>query len=350
MAAPHVADIGSLLRGIAPGEPCGANLEYDSAFLELELVVKGKPEVQYGETIAAATLPDWKSAKAMALALFGRTIDLRVAVMLARALLCVDGLPGFATGLQIVERMLEQYWGGLHPQLDPADDNDPVLRVNTLAALCETGSVLRDLHDAPLVESRAHGRFSLRDVDLATGELDLPEDVEKPALASIEAAFLDVDLNELENMDQALSDAYRSSIRIEQVLTENVGASHALDMSALSRLLKRASDYVHERLGRRAGAADSEGAGAKFSPAADRSNQAGAVPALRRGGVLSRDDLLAMIDEICSYYQQYEPSSPVPLLLQRARRLVNKSFLEILEDLAPDGLNQLHQTNLVKRE
>ena len=57
-----------------------------------------------------------------------------------------------------------------------------------------------------------------------------------------------------------------------------------------------------------------------------------------------------MIDEICSYYAQYEPSSPVPLLLQRARRLVNKSFVEILEDLAPDGLNQLHQANLVKRE
>jgi type VI secretion system protein ImpA len=348
VAALYVVDIGSLCRGITPDEPCGVNLEYDPAFLELELVVKGKPEVQYGDTIAAATPPDWKLAKAMALALFGRTIDLRVAVMLARALLCVDGLAGFATGLQIVERMLEQYWGGLHPQLDPQDDNDPILRVNTLAALCETGCVLRDLHDAPLVESRAHGRFSLRDVDLATGELDLPENVEKPALASIEAAFLDVDLNELENMDQALSDAYRSSIRIEQVLTENVGASHALDMSALSRLLKRASDYVQERRGRRAGAADSEGAGAKFSPAADRSNQA--APTLRRGGVLSRDDLLAMIDEICGYYEQYEPSSPVPLLLQRARRLVNKSFLEILEDLAPDGLNQLHQTNLVKRE
>ena len=40
------------------------------------------------------------------------------------------------------------------------------------------------------------------------------------------------------------------------------------------------------------------------------------------------------------YYERHEPSSPVPLLLKRAKRLVAKDFMEILRDLAPDGVDQ----------
>ncbi len=48
-----------------------------------------------------------------------------------------------------------------------------------------------------------------------------------------------------------------------------------------------------------------------------------------------------MLDKLITYYQQHEPSSPVPILLVRARRLVPKSFLELMEDLAPGGVAQL---------
>ena len=35
-----------------------------------------------------------------------------------------------------------------------------------------------------------------------------------------------------------------------------------------------------------------------------------------------------------------EPSSPVPLFLERAKRLVAKDFLEILADVAPEAITQ----------
>jgi type VI secretion system protein ImpA len=57
--------------------------------------------------------------------------------------------------------------------------------------------------------------------------------------------------------------------------------------------------------------------------------------------VTSRADVIRMLDKINKYYQQYEPSSPVPLLLERAKRLVPKNFFEIMEDLAPEGMAQL---------
>jgi type VI secretion system protein ImpA len=68
----------------------------------------------------------------------------------------------------------------------------------------------------------------------------------------------------------------------------------------------------------------------------------GAVGAVSVSGAINnKTDVINMIDKICDYYASHEPSSPIPLLLRRAQRLVDKSFVEILEDLAPDGVDQL---------
>ncbi|MBE0617668.1 MAG: hypothetical protein IH608_07060 [Proteobacteria bacterium] len=55
----------------------------------------------------------------------------------------------------------------------------------------------------------------------------------------------------------------------------------------------------------------------------------------------SREDVVHLLDKVCDYFRRNEPSSPVPLLLERAKRLVSKSFLEIVRDLAPDGVAQV---------
>ena len=55
----------------------------------------------------------------------------------------------------------------------------------------------------------------------------------------------------------------------------------------------------------------------------------------------SRKDVIRVLDQICSYYDQNEPASPVPLLLKRARKLVEKNFIEIVEDLVPDSAAQI---------
>jgi len=61
----------------------------------------------------------------------------------------------------------------------------------------------------------------------------------------------------------------------------------------------------------------------------------------REREVQSRDDVLAMLDKICSYYERNEPSSPVPLLMQRARRLVTMNFVDLIRDLADKGMPQI---------
>jgi type VI secretion system protein ImpA len=41
---------------------------------------------------------------------------------------------------------------------------------------------------------------------------------------------------------------------------------------------------------------------------------------------------------LCEYYRRHEPSSPIPVLLRRAKRLVSKDFMDIIRDLTPSGI------------
>ena len=66
--------------------------------------------------------------------------------------------------MTVLQRFVETYWEGLHPRLDPADGNDPTMRVNILATLAAP-DVLSTVRATPLISSRTVGRFSYRDVE-----------------------------------------------------------------------------------------------------------------------------------------------------------------------------------------
>jgi type VI secretion system protein ImpA len=88
-------------------------------------------------------------------------------------------------------------------------------------------------------------------------------------------------------------------------------------------------------------AADAGSAGDQRVDDGSPASEMRSVPMPIAGEVHSRDDVVKMLDKICTYYEQNEPSSPVPLLMQRARRLVTMNFMEIMKDLADKGLPQV---------
>jgi type VI secretion system protein ImpA len=57
--------------------------------------------------------------------------------------------------------------------------------------------------------------------------------------------------------------------------------------------------------------------------------------------VTSREDVARLLDRIREYYERHEPSSPLPLLLARCKRLVSASFLDIVRDVAPSAVSQV---------
>jgi hypothetical protein len=75
--------------------------------------------------------------------------------------------------------------------------------------------------------------------------------------------------------------------------------------------------------------------------AADGSVRPAAKGVAVMSGIQTRADVIKALELICDYYRGNEPSSPVPLILQRAQRLVDKDFITIMTDLTPDALKQL---------
>lgn len=59
--------------------------------------------------------------------------------------------------------------------------------------------------------------------------------------------------------------------------------------------------------------------------------------------ITSRQDVIRILDQLCGYYDRNEPASPVPLFLRRAKRLVDKNFFEIMEDVAPESMAQINK-------
>lgn len=332
-------DVDALLLEVDSDAPCGPDLEYDPAFLALEQEALGKPEVQYGETITPAIPPDWKVVRRMAGELLERSRDLRLALHLARASLALSGIPGLAACLALIEGLLDTRWDSVHPLLDADDDNDPTLRINSLAILADSGTLVRELKDATLATLPGLGALTIRMLDIANGEQPPPTGQDKVAISSIEQAIADLDPDKLAASVDALKRALDSVVNIEVILVRQVGSSQALNLDALTRPLRKAHEFLSRQ--QRGGAIETAQGEGEGTAANSPEGTALAARAAASGEIASRDDVVRVLDKLVQYYVRNEPSSPIPILLERARRLVPMNFFEILQDLAPDGVSQL---------
>ena len=342
-------DVDQLSQTLSAENPCGPDLSYDPLFGELERAAQGKAEQQFGDTVIPAEPPQWKVVRDKALLLCQRTKDLRVFVYVVQAELNLTGLPGYADALEVLRKVLADHWQHVHPELDPDDAHDPTLRLNTLRTLV-SAPFLQELREVPLVRSRRLGQFCLRDIQVASGQAPAPaneEDAELPNLATIEAAFLDADGDELQSTLTAVGRALDSLQQLDSFLESTVQGAATPDFAPLRSILSTLQQTLNEQAARRGlgdfaadGAADGANAeaatGADDSIAAVTPAPAASVPQ----GIQRREDVIRMLDEICDYFRRHEPSSPVPILLQRAKNLVSKDFMEILRDLTPDAVSQ----------
>lgn len=328
----HVIDTDDLLQEVSPETPCGGVLEYDPDFVAMEQASRGKAEQQIGDSVVPAEAADWPTVKSKALDLFTRTKDLRAGVLLTQALVSVDGLVGLHDGLALVAGLIERYWDDVHPNLDPDDGDDPMMRVNTLLNLCDPDMMLRTVRDAELAGAKGLGRYSFRDYLVAEGKLAPPSDPEtSPAtMPGIVAAFTGCDLEALQERAEAVNQAVDLVALIESGLMMKVGAKHAVGFDPLADLLKGMNELLSEQVARRTGSSSEGAAGGNAGKSAT-------------GEINTREDVIRVLDRACDYFHRNEPSSPVPLLLKRAKGLVSKEFLDIIRDLAPGSVPEVEK-------
>lgn len=326
-------DLTDLLSSRGDEAPSGPNMEYDVPFISMELAAQPGEERQVGDSVIAAEDPDYPEVVTNAMEILGQSHDLRAAVFLAQAKLRMEGFPGFAETTGYIRGCLEQWWDSCHPELDAEDDDDPTMRVNAIIALTDADTVLRAVRLAPLTDSRTFGKVCLRDFQIAEGEIALPAGVEDPPdLSALSAAFQDSDPGKLAALRDAAEKAADDVHAIGAIFDERIPGLGP-DMVPLEKLLRQ----VLQRFAAAGIGTESEADAAETIEEAPVEGAAPRTMASPPGLINSQQDVRNALDRIIAYYARVEPSSPLPILLERAKRLVGADFMTIIRDMAPDG-------------
>lgn len=299
---------------------------------------------------------DWRETRIVAEELCNETRDLRVAVELSRAALATEGLEAFAHVIEMMRQWQANFWEALHPELEDPNEGLPQTRVNCLATLTTydqnpkklQSSTLSLLKNASLVQGSRVGSVSLRDYQIAAGEIEAragEDDGEEgggqetaTGLSTIAAIIIDAGPDASRSSLQAVDGALNNLAEISKDYDEHLGHGVGPNFSEITKVLKDIRKVI-EKYGEVDTPADAEDEAGDGTQGADNAGRTGGVP----GTINSREDAVLALDKICTYFERHEPSSPVPLILRRAKGLVSKSFIEVLQELTPDAVHTAEQ-------
>jgi len=319
------------LEPISPDSACGDDLEFEVDALIDQ--AQGTPEQTMGDSIIAAVDPDWKALRKTAFKMLERSRDVRLSVLLTRVLPHTDGFAGLDQGVSLTNELLQRYWEQVHPQ---EDDGEFICRLNALREMNEFTVLLNTVRLLPLTQSRM-GRFGWRDIELAEGKVQAPsDDTDVVKMSQISAAFQDTEIDFLQKNVKSIEHALAQVQSISDMTSQHLGASQGVNLSGLVKLLSSVLKFLEPY------------AQVEDPPEVDENDvdvvvsdpTGGEKTMVAIKGISGREDVVKSLEAICDYFAKYEPSSPVPLLLVRAAKMVNMDFKELLNELAPDGLSQ----------
>jgi type VI secretion system protein ImpA len=323
----------------------GPDLEYDPEFLALERLLEDAYSERAVGPDGEAVGPDWRAVAQQAQALAGRSQDLRVAATLTRAWLHLDGLVGLARGLALVRSLLVNHWLTVHPQIGAQGDDTGIMRITALRSLCDGRTVIAPIRAAPLVRAPGASPLCARDLEKVYSNRQ-PGGANADAV-QVDAVFNACDVEALRGVYRAAVQARADVAAIEEAFTEHLGAA-VLQLSDLAAPLERIGAQLAPRLAacEAAREAAEQPVESENEPVPEAAPESPPPPARAHTptpafAVESRDDVVRELERLCAYYELNEPSSPIPLLLNRAKRLAGMSFIEIIRELAPAGMAEI---------
>lgn len=327
--------------------PCGENMEYDPRMMALEEDIVGKPEQQMGDSIIPATPPNWKDILKNAASLLEDTRDLRVFIYWTAAQLAREGLSGLYEGLQHILYFSTEAWDELWPV---PDDGDVQERLSAFALLSPMAgsfdadmTVVQLLLDQKLCFSHAVGNYSLRDIREAQ------ETGNEEARKLIRAAYLDSPEAELEKVKTCIDNILQCLRDIRECYDHH--GMGTPDLRMITDIVKEMQLFYKSQPAEQPSAPASvpaaEAPVAVASPVAPAATVGAvaavpvALPAAAPGVINGRQDAIRTMKALCQWFEENEPSSPVPYFLKRAIRCVGANLFDIVEDLAPQMKEQL---------
>lgn len=365
-------DTDGLLFPLAGDQPSGVDLRNDARFHAIERLLEPAARQHRikgdGSVNEAAPPVDWTAilSEGQALAADGR--DLRLLVVLVRGLFATQGFEGLSQGLQLLVRSIGDYWDSIHPVLRERDD--PLMaamaRTNALRQLeNDDNGLLCDLRFGIAFAPRGIGpvpfsdlaAISLSDFEVLARAASGLSQTEKDAILArhndragraklASRAMAAEQPDEIAAMVAGIGACLAGIETLCATYGEmaGFGATPGLSLPALTEVLTNCRKALEKAI--------AESGSDVIDPSAESAGIGGAngaaIPALAEaptasappGEINSRSDVEAALDRIVAFYERTEPSSPIPHVTRRLRRMVAMDFLQLMEEVAPSGLKE----------
>ncbi len=380
-----IMDISALLTRVSPDKPCGNDFETDNSLgVEMDAL----------ETLVAGTIADdgstipprWPDVKKKAFALAKKGKHLRIATIIAEYGLMAEGLMGFGEGIKLILNWCSEYWETIQPvdritvievirapRFLPKIERLAITRSRSgefsfqdfrnargaitkaraeiMRATGKAGSPKVEIHsakDAAAQVNEASGQ--IRAAVSEGNEIEKEGDIQAAlnwallvfgafgdTSREVHQANIDCMNSMLENIE-ALENLFREQAdRLESGSDDKSFRAERLSMEPLRELITGMRDallvFTQDLLGQSVGSSSSEG-----NADAESISGAGVAGHILTGKGQSRESIIAMLDQAINFFEVTEPSSPVPLLLKRAKRCIGKNFMELIDELAPDKI------------
>jgi type VI secretion system ImpA family protein len=325
--------------------PSGQNLEYDPLYLEMDSLAVEVPDSFMGDSKIEGRGADWKKLSKNCLELWSKTRDLRVATYLTISEAITEGLSGLVSGLKLTVFLVKELWDSFYPQLDPADDNDPLERLNILSMLSPQAGAVNDplmfiprFREMRLAPSLG---YTLRDLLIAFNEIESSDGriIDQKLLR---AELMNVAVAEIEEQAARAKEALNLVTELCDEMNAKMNGVYRVDMTALLHELNRLNSFYGSHLESFGPGAENEAG--EGSDAGEGSPSTGGVSgdkvSLLSFHASSRAEALLLLKKGAEYFQNQEPNSPIPQLVNRALRFAEMSFIDLLRDIAPDALSR----------
>lgn len=327
---------------ISPDKVAGADIEYDSRFLELQRLSEGKPEQQYGDVIIEAEEPDWSAMEKLGNQLLSETKDITVFCLYAQAITAKYGLEGFKVGCEIIEENLEKYWEDVYPKLvDEDGEPDAYYRINALSLLLSDSGMVKQLNNAYLLTNGlSNTRITVRQ---ALSILQDSQAIDYPG--GKERLILDIRVSKDANKPEllALQDALERLNHIETIYNQQLPHEQVPSFESIKKPIATILSYVDNQ----PKTVIEETPETPLTSSTQTSSSVSVPPTLidsnawRNTTLTNRKDVELVLEKVCLYFEEFEPSHPAPLFIRRIQRLMNMDFYDIIKDMTPNSLDTL---------
>lgn len=348
----QVIDIAALLAPISEEAPAGTDPRADTSATSLYYRTKDARNAARSSERAAVDIdvppPDeWDTVQATAAEILsGHAKDLEIAAWLVEALVRREGFSGLRDGLKVLTGIATTFWEGCFPELDEDGVEGKVSPVAGLSGSGATGTLIQPIRLTPLTQG-SQASFSLwsyeqaSDLEKITDAARKQERIENGAV-TMEAFLQSVAETPAASFGETVTtvDECLAALQEMSAAFDTVAGADAPPVSALRDILQQINSAIRhfaaDKLATLAYVDAPEEGEAAEGEAAPAEDGAPAAPARRVGGYATRDEALAELVKIASYFRRTEPHSPISYTLEDAVRRARMTLPELLAELAED--------------